>query len=69
MLVLAGGKGARLGHLLPSGDTQRISRAIGHLRTHLDEPLKIDDIARQLVVKKPEAATAVHRRELIALSV
>jgi len=46
--LLAGGQGARLGHLLPSGDTQRISRAIGHLRTHLDEPLKIDDIARQL---------------------
>ena len=46
--LLAGGQGARLGHLLPSGDTQRISRAIGHLRAHLDEPLKIDDIARQL---------------------
>ena len=46
--LLAGGQGARLGHLLPSGDTQRISRAIGHLRMHLDEPLKIDDIARQL---------------------
>jgi AraC-like DNA-binding protein len=46
--LLAGGQGARLGHLLPSGDTQRISRAIGHLRRHLDEPLKIDDIARQL---------------------
>ena len=46
--LLAGGQGARLGHLLPSGDTQRISRAIGHLREHFDEPLKIDDIARQL---------------------
>ena len=45
--LLAGGQGARLGHLLPSGDTQRISRAIGHLREHFDEPLKIDDIARQ----------------------
>ena len=30
--LLAGGQGARLGHLLASGDTQRISRAIGHLR-------------------------------------
>src|SRR5215213_791917 len=40
--------GARLGHLLPAGDTQRISRAIGHLREHFDEPLKIDDIAREL---------------------
>ena len=46
--LLAGGQGARLGHLLPSGDTQRISRAIGHLREHFDEPLKIDDFARQL---------------------
>ena len=45
--LLAGGQGARLGHLLPSGDTERISRAIGHLREHFDEPLKIDDIARQ----------------------
>lgn len=46
--LLAGGQGARLGHLLTSGDTQRISRAIGHLREHFDEPLKIDDIAREL---------------------
>ena len=46
--LLAGGQGARLGHLLRSGDTQRISRAIGHLREHFDEPLKIDDFARQL---------------------
>ena len=45
--LLAGGQGARLGHLLASGDTQRISRAIGHLREHFDEPLKIDDVARQ----------------------
>ena len=26
----------------------RISRAIGHLREHFDEPLKIDDFAREL---------------------
>src|SRR6185369_15422338 len=45
--LLAGGQGARLGHMLASGDTQRISRAIGHLREHFDEPLKIDDIARR----------------------
>ncbi|HZJ43800.1 MAG TPA: AraC family transcriptional regulator [Pyrinomonadaceae bacterium] len=45
--LLSGGQGARLGHLLPSGDTQRISRAIGHLREHFDEPLKIDEFARQ----------------------
>jgi AraC-like DNA-binding protein len=46
--LLVGGQGARLGHLLPSGDTQRISRAIGHLREHFYEPLKMDNIARQL---------------------
>ena len=45
--LLAEGQGARLGHMLASGDTQRISRAIGHLREHFDEPLKIDDIARR----------------------
>ena len=46
--LLVGGQGARLGHLLPIGDTRRISRAIGHLREHFDEPLKIDDFAREL---------------------
>jgi AraC-like DNA-binding protein len=47
--LLAGGQGARLGHLLAStGDTRRISKAIGRLREHFDEPLKIDDIAREL---------------------
>jgi AraC-like DNA-binding protein len=47
--LLAGGQGARLGHLLASaGDTRRISRAIGRLRDHFDAPLKIDDIAREL---------------------
>src|SRR5690349_3222205 len=29
--LLVRGQGARLGHLIPFGDTQRISRAIGHL--------------------------------------
>jgi|SRR5215831_5509658 len=48
--LLAGGEGARLGHLLASsrGDTRRISRAIGRLREHYHEPLKIDEIARDL---------------------
>jgi AraC-like DNA-binding protein len=47
--LLAGGQGARLGHLLASaGDTRRISKAIGHLRDHLDEPLQMEDIAREL---------------------
>jgi AraC-like DNA-binding protein len=47
--LLAGGQGTRLGHLLASaGDTRRISKAIGHLREHFDETLKMDDIAREL---------------------
>ena len=48
--LLAGGEGARLGHLLASsrGDTRRISRAIGHLREHYNEPLKMEEIARAL---------------------
>jgi AraC-like DNA-binding protein len=47
--LLAGGQGARLGHLLAStGDTRRITKAIGHLRDHFDEPLQMEDIAREL---------------------
>lgn len=47
--LLAGGQGARLGHLVSSaGDTQRISKAIGHLREHFDAPLKIENIAHEL---------------------
>lgn len=47
--LLAGGQGARLGHLLSSaGDTRRISRAIEHLREHFDEPVQMEDIAREL---------------------
>lgn len=47
-LLLAGGQGARLSHLLASaGDARRISSAIGHLIEHFDEPLKIERIARQ----------------------
>jgi AraC-like DNA-binding protein len=47
--LLAGGQGARLSHLLASGaDTHRISRAIGHLREHFDQPLRMDDIAHEL---------------------
>jgi AraC-like DNA-binding protein len=43
-----GGQGARLSHLLASGgDTWRISKAIGHMREHFDEPLKIENIASQ----------------------
>jgi AraC-like DNA-binding protein len=47
--LLAGGQGARLGHLMTSGaDTRLISRAIGHLREHFHEPIKIENIAREL---------------------
>jgi AraC-like DNA-binding protein len=47
--LLVGGQGSRLNHLLASGgDTHRISKAIGHLRENFDQPLRIDDIARDL---------------------
>jgi AraC-like DNA-binding protein len=47
--LLTGGQGARLSHILTSGaDTRRISKAIGHLREHFDEQLKMDEIAREL---------------------
>jgi AraC-like DNA-binding protein len=47
--LLRGEQGARLSHLMASsGDTSRISRAIGHLRENFDQPLRIDDIAREL---------------------
>jgi len=47
--LLAGGQGARLSHLLAAGaDTHRISRAIGHLRDNFDQPLRIEDVARDL---------------------
>jgi len=47
--LLIGGQGARLNHILASGgDTRRISKAIGHLRKHFDEQLKMEEIAREL---------------------
>jgi AraC-like DNA-binding protein len=48
--LLAGGEGARLSHLVigSKGATRRISRAIGRLREHYSEPLKIEEIAREL---------------------
>jgi AraC-like DNA-binding protein len=48
--LLAGGEGARLAHLVASsqGDTRRISRAIGRLRAHYNEALKIEEMAREL---------------------
>jgi AraC-like DNA-binding protein len=47
--LLKGEQGARLGHLLASGgDTRRISRALKQLRERIDEPLRIENIAREL---------------------
>lgn len=48
--LLAGGEGARLAHLMASsqGDTRRISRAIGRLREHYNEQLKVEELAREL---------------------
>jgi AraC-like DNA-binding protein len=46
---LIGGHGARLSHILAlGGDARRISKAIGHLREHFDEQLKMEEIAREL---------------------
>jgi AraC-like DNA-binding protein len=47
--LLRGEQGARLSHLLVSeGDTRRISRAVEQLRENIDQPLKIENIAREL---------------------
>ena len=46
--LLEGGQGPRLAHLLSFGDTERISKAVTHLRTHFDEPLKMEEIAQEL---------------------
>jgi AraC-like DNA-binding protein len=47
--LLRGRQGARLSHLIaPGGDDRRISRAVKQLREHIDRPLKIEDMAREL---------------------
>lgn len=47
--LLSGGQGARLSHLIASGgDTRRISKAIGHLREHFDQVLRMEDLAHDL---------------------
>ena len=47
--LLNGEQGGRLSHLLTSeGDTRRISRAVNHLRENIDQPLKIENMARNL---------------------
>lgn len=46
--LLAGGQGARLGHLIATTDTHRVSRAIALLRDNFDRQLRVDAIAREL---------------------
>jgi AraC-like DNA-binding protein len=47
--LLAGGQGARLGHLLiAGGGTGPIAKAIGHLRKNFDQPLRMEDLAHEL---------------------
>ncbi|PYS99863.1 MAG: AraC family transcriptional regulator CmrA [Acidobacteria bacterium] len=46
--LLEGGQGPRLAHLLSFGDTERISKAVAHLRQHFDEPVRIEDVAQEL---------------------
>lgn len=46
--LLVSGQGARLGHMVATGgDTGRISKAIGHMRAHFDEQLKMEEIAQK----------------------
>lgn len=47
--LLRGEQGARLSHLLVAeGDTRRISKAVERLRENLEQPLKIENMAREL---------------------
>lgn len=47
--LLKGAQGPRLSHLLASeGDTRRISKAVEQLRENIDQPLKIENMAREL---------------------
>jgi AraC-like DNA-binding protein len=47
--LLRGEQGARLSHLLSSeGDARRISKAVKQLRENIDQPLKIENIAREI---------------------
>ncbi len=46
--LLQGGQGTRLSHLMTSAkETQPISQAIGHLRENFDQPLRIENVARE----------------------
>jgi AraC-like DNA-binding protein len=47
--LLRGRQGERLSHLVAiEGDTSRISKVVRRLRENIDQPLKIEDVARDL---------------------
>lgn len=47
--LLVGGQGARLSHLVTAtGDTQRISKAIGYLRENFDQAVRMEAVAQEL---------------------
>lgn len=47
--LLRGAQGERLSHLVTAeGDTRRISKAVRQLRDNIDQPLKVEDMAREL---------------------
>ncbi|HKO61825.1 MAG TPA: AraC family transcriptional regulator [Pyrinomonadaceae bacterium] len=46
--LLEGGQGPRLAHLLSFGDTERVTKAIAHLREHFDQPVAMEEVARTL---------------------
>jgi AraC-like DNA-binding protein len=47
--LLRGAQGERLSHLVTAeGDTRRISKAVRHLRENIDQPLRVEDLAREL---------------------
>lgn len=64
--LLAGGQGPRLAHLLTTGETQRISRAISLLRDRFDQTVRIESIARD--VGMSVSAFHQHFRSVTAMS-
>lgn len=46
--LLKGNQAARLTHLISNGENRRISRAIDSLRENFDQPIRIENIAREL---------------------
>src|SRR5207244_6350797 len=65
--LLRGEQGARLSHLLASGgDTRRISKAVEQLRENFDQPLRIENIARELGMSV--SGFLLHFKSVTALS-